>query len=400
MAPVNQRILALDVVRGFAAFGILMVNIQTFGGPYPLFRGEPWTDTASQAAYAFVDFAFVSKFFPLFSFLFGVGLSLQFGRAESTGASPNRLAYRRLAGLLIIGVVHAALLSTIDILVQYAFIGLLLLPLRRVTDRTVLRLACAALAVPVVLACVASALDLFDVIYPSDLGALDYIAAYGHGSLRELWTMRAHELRDYYAWISVYAGWEMLAMVFVGAWAVRVGLVEHLVEQSERVRSIRKRAFSLGVPAAAIHAFIFITYRGGSHAPAWAVPVSSIASAIGEPTMAVGYASTLALLVQDPRWARRLTPVANLGRLALSSYVLQSAVMSLTFFSFGLGYYGTFGPFACIGYVVCVYLSELALAHVWSLRFRYGPLEAAWRAMTYGRWPGMRSRSSNGGAEQ
>lgn len=395
LGPVDDRILALDVVRGFAAFGILMVNIQTFGGPYPLFEGEPWTDLPSQVAYAFVDFAFVSKFFPLFSLLFGIGLTLQLERAAQVApgdpGAARTFAIRRLGGLFAIGLVHVAFFSTIDILVQYAFLGALLVPARKLRLRALPALAALALLVPVALGAIASALSLYDRIYPGDYDAADFIRAYGHGTLAELWAMRLHEIRDYYGWVFVYAGWEMLAMILLGAWAVRSGLVTSLPGREGLLRRLRAVAFGIGVPAAAAHAIVWITTRGLEHKAPWVMPVMSMASALGEPSMAVGYATSLALLVRDPTWASRLAPIAKVGRLALSSYVLQSIVMSLSFFSFGLGGYGLLGPFACIAYVVAVYSAELVLASLWARRFRFGPLEAAWRAMTYGRWPAMRT---------
>lgn len=377
------RILALDVVRGFAAFGILMVNVQTFGGPYPLFAGEPFTDAVSQGLYALVDVFFVSKFYPIFSMLFGLGLAMQMRSAEARGEPVHRFVLRRQAALLAIGVVHAALLSTIDILVQYAVLGVLLIPLRRLAVRSLLAVAACLVATPVLLTAIFLGLGGLGSLY-GETTAKELIAAYAHGSLAEVWSMRLREIRDYYVWVSVQAGWQMFGMMCVGLAIEKSGLLLTLASRRARIGRFARRSLAWGLVMAVAHAALFMAMRRMQHAPAAGYLASSVVSALGEPATALGYASGLAWLVLDPAWARRLEPFARVGRLALSSYLLQSLAMGTLAFSYGLGRYGADPPLAWVTFVVVFYGLELWIARVYLERRAVGPAEWIWRAMAGG----------------
>src|SRR5579863_5608008 len=107
--PTSTRVTTLDAVRGVALFGILMVNVGVFSGPWPLASHDPWTSLRDRAAYGVVDAVFADKFFPLFSLLFGVGFGLQRARFASE-KDFARYWRRRLGALFVFGLVHAALL--------------------------------------------------------------------------------------------------------------------------------------------------------------------------------------------------------------------------------------------------------------------------------------------------
>src|SRR3989338_9565329 len=136
--PPSQRLEVIDVLRGWAVFGILLVNMQVFSGPGDPLREELWTGTAERAAMQLVLFLADSKFWTLFSFLFGLGFALQMRRAEARGAPFLPLYLRRLAVLLVIGLLHAFLLWTGDVLHIYALLGFLLLLFRTCSARTIL----------------------------------------------------------------------------------------------------------------------------------------------------------------------------------------------------------------------------------------------------------------------
>ena len=141
--PEAQRIEVVDVLRGFALCGILFVNIMWFKAPGG-FPGIGYEQTPlNRAAVAAVTVLAQGKFFTLFSFLFGWGFATQFLRAEARGSQAGfaPLFLRRLLILGLIGAVHAVLLSEGDILLLYALIGLLLLPLRHSRPEILLRWA-------------------------------------------------------------------------------------------------------------------------------------------------------------------------------------------------------------------------------------------------------------------
>ena len=116
-----QRIETIDMVRGFALFGVLLVNMFNFGAYSPI-----WTDASDRAAFSVMRFFFETKSWRLFSLLFGLGFSLQLLRAHSRGSGFVPVYLRRLGALFLIGMGHA-LLFPADVLVVYAELGLVLL---------------------------------------------------------------------------------------------------------------------------------------------------------------------------------------------------------------------------------------------------------------------------------
>ena len=137
----ERRIEAIDMLRGFALFGVLAVNMANFGVPVVLSPA-----LLDQTAYAVMHFFFETKSWRLFSFLFGLGFSLQLLRAESRGGTFLPVYFRRLAILFIIGMGHT-LFYRGDILMTYAMLGLILVVFRKVPPKALLLLSALLLAV-------------------------------------------------------------------------------------------------------------------------------------------------------------------------------------------------------------------------------------------------------------
>ena len=142
VAPVQQteRIQIVDILRGFALFGILFVNMTIFSRPiqvilFPVDPAMPWFDRAAEWL---IHFLGEGKFYALFSMLFGLGLTLLMERVEGRGGRFVPLYLRRLLVLLGFGLVHAFLVWMGDILILYALIGFLLILFRKAKPRTLL----------------------------------------------------------------------------------------------------------------------------------------------------------------------------------------------------------------------------------------------------------------------
>jgi uncharacterized protein len=152
VAPVSEpeRVASVDVLRGVAVLGILAMNIVSFGWPQSVYfnplRGGGF-DGLDRVLWIVNHLVFEMKMMTLFSMLFGAGLVLMRERADSQGRSIRKTYYRRVLGLLAIGLAHSYLIWSGDILVMYAQCGLLLYPLRRLSARTLLVLGVAALLV-------------------------------------------------------------------------------------------------------------------------------------------------------------------------------------------------------------------------------------------------------------
>ncbi len=124
----QERIALLDVLRGFAIFGILLFNMSFFSAPlYLEMAGMEWgSGIGDRATELLIRFFIQGKFYSLFAFLFGLGFAVQMLRAEAKGVRFGPLYRRRLLALLLIGLVHAYLIWMGDILTIYALLGFLL----------------------------------------------------------------------------------------------------------------------------------------------------------------------------------------------------------------------------------------------------------------------------------
>jgi len=195
----GERIDSIDILRGFTIFGILLVNMPLYGwpnwGPMRAIRAQLPGGTLDEAASWFLWLFAEDKFYPLLSFLFGLGFSIQFARAP---ASDFLSVYRRrLLALLLVGLLHGLLVWSGDILVTYALVGFFLLPFRACRQRTILVCAVVFLLLPIALSPLQRDLNqrLFTHIVAAEV---DYkllwneaLRIYAHGSFAEITRERA-----------------------------------------------------------------------------------------------------------------------------------------------------------------------------------------------------------------
>jgi uncharacterized protein len=231
MGPIaaRKRIDAIDVLRGFTIFGILLVNMPLYGwpnwGPMRAIRaqlpGGPIDDAASWFLWLFAE----DKFYPLLSVLFGVGFSIQLARLSAPATEFLSVYRRRLLALLLIGSMHGLLVWSGDILVTYALTGFLLLPFRALNKKTILAFAIALLLVPIELMPVQR--ELHECLFAHLVGSNpDYKAlwneslrAYSHGTFAEISLERARAV----AWsLSWPISWlQILGFFLIGLYAGR-----------------------------------------------------------------------------------------------------------------------------------------------------------------------------------
>jgi len=384
----GERVRLLDVLRGFALFGILVVNMELLksalagAGLPPRFDGA-----ADRATSWLISFAFESKFYVLFSFLFGYGLSVQMARAAAQGAPLVPRYLRRLGGLLLLGVAHALLLYTGDILIAYSLLGLLLLRFRDAPSPTLLRWA-GVLVVGWALVLGLSALAVAGDGPPPpaeraaelaearrDVAAAE--AAY-RGAPAGVVAQRARELP--LVWASAVAAMLpiVLAMFLLGLWAGRRGLLSRVAEHERLLRRARRAGLAIGLPGAAIYA----TAVRQAESPAVAIAGLAV-GVVAAPALSAVYATTIALAGQRPGWGRALAALAPVGRMALSNYLLQSLACALIFTGYGLALFGRVGPLAGVALSVAIFAVQVALSALWLRHFRFGPAEWLLRTLTY-----------------
>ncbi len=401
----GERIEVIDILRGWAIFGILLVNISHDVGWDYLFAKQ-WQGTADRIAWTLVDIFGSGKFYTLFTFLFGLGFALQMGRAESRGAHFFPVYRRRLFVLYLIALVHT-LIWWGDVLHIYAVIGFLLLLFRTRSPRTIVAAAFVCLLVPLVYRGVVDGNRTRRLADPQTAleatreagqrkakwrGWEDQdLRVHSRGSFREIVIERAQQFTRWHTRPELYVWWlgGMFPFLLLGLYAGRRGIFQDLRAHLPFIRKVMWWGLGLGIVCAPA-AHVLSEYLPNPVWPYVTRRAEAILWIIGAPALCFFYASSIVLLAQKEEWKRRLAPLATVGRLALSNYLLQSLVQVLIFNSYGLGLYGKVGPLGGVALTFLIFPVQVLLSIWWIRRFRFGPAEWFWRTLTYGKLQPMR----------
>lgn len=398
LAPVegSSRIAELDILRGFAILGIALVNIYFFAWPLDVVINPEWSRPVDRITAWAVDFFVSGKFYTLFSLLFGIGFGIQIARLRERGLSVGRWFVRRMIVLLVFGILHVALLWYGDILSTYALLGLVLLLFRNSEPPQIMKFAILFWLTPIVFVFAAFLLFAISSAIPavqeefSRQAEIDRIAVEESIDLAieryrspEWRTVARQRFADFVRSekLGLLGLPTVLAMFLAGLWLVRRRIVFELAARREWLRGVLIAGLVIGVPA---NLFAVVAAEiGDPNELSLATALSVVFHLIGGPALCFAYASGIVLLVGGG--SRRLHRLAPVGRTALTNYLLQSVVLALLFYGYGLGWFGRIYPLQMAGIVFVLYAAQVVASTAWLRRFRYGPAEWLWRAGTYGR---------------
>ena len=394
-AAPSTRISAIDALRGFALLGIVVAHMseQYLGAPPPPAQPDFGVfSTADRVAQALYGLLVIGKFFPIFSLLFGVSFVIQMRAMAARGDAPEVRFLWRLAILFAIGMAHH-LLYRGDILAIYAMLGVCLVFAQRLSGRTLLVIAGVLLVgLPRLLLAVGGSLTGQPLVLmpPADEMA-PYYAAVLSGSPLDV---ALANLREGFATKLVFQfglfgrGYQTLALFLVGLWLARHGWHERLAERCDVLR--RARRWSLALIAAAV------VVLGGALAmvglPSSPDSITRAQAVLGFTLMdlvnlgiASVFVTSFLLLYGRPGPRRWLQPLVPVGRTALTVYLTQTIVGTALLYGFGLGWLGRIGTATAILIAVAVFALQAIVATLWLRAFQYGPVEWAWRSLTFGR---------------
>ena len=326
-----------DLVRAFALFGIVLVNVAYFAFPGEItyFYGGLDGPADELAAFA-VDALFPFKSYTLFSVMFGVGLALQMGSAERRGEAFGPRYLRRTLGLALLGALHVTLAFVGDILIVYALLGAVLFAFRGLSTAALVRWGAAFLCLQL----------LVSVLFAAAVTMGETFDSAGMAESSRRMGVRSGALLDPGAGV-----WTRARRAFLPA-GLLVGLVG--------ARWIHVAADPL------------------SGAGPWGTALILL----GAPLSSFGYLGALAKWADGPMTpAKRF--LARAGTASLSAYLLQSLILSFVFCGYGLGLFGRIGAAGCVAIAALTGLVSLAASSLWRARFARGPFEALLRRWTY-----------------
>ncbi|NDK32006.1 DUF418 domain-containing protein [Nesterenkonia sp. Hz 6-5] len=389
----SPRVNAVDALRTLALLGILSVNIWFFAHPDMLttgMRGNPDESAADQLVRFGASLIFEGKSYVLFSFLFGLSFVFAWARAFESGSSETRRSVRRFTALIVLGLLHGLFLFAGDILLAYGILGFLLLGMRRISTRAALLTAgviyTLMVLVLVVLGMVTMALEDTMGQAMLTLGeSQDAVAAYT-GSVTQWFAFQVAAYPVALVSVLFVQGPLAFAAFLAGLVVGRARLVERIVAgefSTRRLLSIGLPTLGVGLALSSIAALLTwgqpgrTDYEPGQGAQLLGTAVNLAAG----PIQTFGYIVLLLVLFRS---AEKLTVVlAPAGRMSLTNYLGQSLIMLVLFSGVGFGLGGQLSEVAVGGVVLGIWLTQLALSHLWFMRFQRGPVEMPFRTWSY-----------------
>lgn len=401
----GERNPVVDILRGFALFGILLVN---FPGTEAGRAGG-----ADDAVRRLLSFLVSGKFYTTFSFLFGLGFALQLLRARTRGKRIVPVYLRRMLALFAIGFAHYVLIWPGDVLQVYAFMGLFLILFRNRSAKVLILAAALVLAGEYFLSVTEKPwtvgelvpritnpeqeqpLELQQMMAYTDVsdasrrvGAAVRYGSYAEAVVARLdvWTL-SHRFALRYIWPSAFA------MFLIGMCAGRYGWLRYPLQRSSLFPRVMIVAGPVWLVLGVLTTYGPQVLGAFYHQIHW--KVLTLAWILHAPAGSLFYMSTiLFLLSRFPQWIARLAPLGSAGRMGLTCYLTQSIAGTFLYYGYGLGFYKSLGKLAGLLVAVVLFSLQIVVSCWWLRHFRFGPFEWLWRSMTYLKLQPMRPQKA------
>ena len=401
----DERVQVIDVLRGVAIFGILVVNVLYFFNPWYAPMTTADSTTGEHVVKFITNTFFVSKFYTLFSFLFGLGMAIQMSRAQAKEVPFLSLYLKRLFVLAGFGVLHGVFLWTGDILFMYAIIGFLTVMLfRKRSPETLLIWAIVFLALPVAFIALSAGLVELARAAPADTGAYEQVQAAFAAAQEEIraelaaataayqssswWTVTQYRFLEFFSLITstmLFMAPSVMGMFLLGLRAGKKGWFSDIEANLGLFRRLLAVALPIGL---ALNLFVGAT---GFEQNKLGIEIFTMlelaqvsALGVGSVLLSLSYMAGIVLLSRTRAGARALQPLAPVGRMALTNYITHSVVMSTLAYGYGAGMFGSTSLVTGFFLAVALYALQIPASSLWLRRHRYGPLEWVWRRLTYG----------------
>lgn len=388
----QERLDVIDIIRGFAIFGILLVNMAHFSYPDMYlslvgknnFFTENW-GALDHLTRGFLDIFVQAKFITMFSFLFGFGMVIMMERAKAKGEKFVPIYLRRLFVLFGFGVIHAFFIWDGDILMDYALMGFVLLLFRNFKPKTLLIWA-------IVLFSLYSLPYLFIGIYSLSTNngmetiydqefiqemekeAKQAMEHYQNGTFLEVFKQRIHDRLYYMDSLGMWPlqpilyGYSMIpyfSMFLLGAAFAKWRMFHEVKKNQQLLKRICWTGLLVGLPLNILAVF---------EQSFWF---------IGAPFLMLFYVMSITLIMKQQKWQKKFMKVAAVGRTAFTNYIMQSIICTSLFYSYGFGLYGKVYPFVGLFISIVIFAVQVIISHKWLKKYRLGPLEWVWRTLTY-----------------
>jgi uncharacterized protein len=405
-----ERIKIIDILRGFALLGIIIVHVleQYYAGDSSIFAKNTPLDTGIMI---FTGIFIMGKFFPIFSFLFGLSFAIQINNAKEKGKKFTGRFIWRLAILMLIGVFHQMFYRG-DILMIYASLGLLLVVFQYFSNRWLLVIA--LLLMMNMVGFVERSIELGKSFFqeppkqeqeapkqeqqPTPSPNDDYQKAnkayfdlVKEGNWFAIAKQNIMEELDDKMQFQVASGrlWLTMGLFILGLYAGR----RKLFENKEIYLPLAKRIFRYCGISIIVSLLIVIVimaiYQGNPPFEPWLALLGGTIFDLANVSLPFLYITGIVLLFQKHKWEKRLMWLYPVGRMGLTTYVMQAIIGTFIFYGYGLNLIGQFGNAVNLLIALGIFGIQIIFSKWWLHRFNYGIFEWIWRSATYLKWQPM-----------
>lgn len=398
-APVaeSDRLVAMDVLRGFVLLGILVMNIQSFSMPMSAYvNPTSYGDLTGANLWVWMvsHLLFDQKFITIFSMLFGAGILLMTSRA---GTDAARIHRRRMGWLILFGLLHAHLFWYGDILYWYGVVGLVAFLFRDKAPRALLAAGAVFIvigfAVPVGIGFAMPAETLVEIRDKEWKPAGDIVAAelaaYRGGPVAQA-AHRSPTALTFETFYLIFMGWKILGLMLIGMALLKLDVFTARRDPAAYLK-LAAAGFAVGLPLVA-----FGMRQNFAHG--WSVNYSMFFGAQwnywGSAFVALGYVGLFMWIVRTGVLQGLTRRLAAVGRMAFSNYIFHTLAATTIFYGHGLGLFGSVERTGQVAIVLGIWAVQLIASPIWLRHFQFGPLEWVWRSLTYGQRQAMRRSPS------
>jgi len=388
----GERIAVVDVLRAYALFGIIITHsaMGFLAGPPPgpdfMLHGP--IDHVASLLDRLLTFG---KFFTIFSFLFGLSFAIQLRNATEKGVGFSGRFTWRLAVLALIALVHGAFFTG-DILIVYAILGLLLIPFRKVRTRTLLIIALLLVFnIPGLL------LGILQINAPpptpEQMAARAQMQAEFMAAGQKMFELKQSGTFAELAPLNLTSGMisKLAFMIFTGRLWITFGLFLlgmvagrlELFRDTEANRGFFRRLLWPALGVAVVTTVVEIVHPSSFQLASVMDLVSSFSFVVQQISLSTFYVAAVTLLFWRKPTEGLLPSLAPLGRMGLTTYLMQSVFGIVLFYGLGFGLLGNIGVAAAAAAGIAFFVLQIRMARAWMARFKLGPVEWVWRSLTY-----------------
>jgi len=388
----GDRIAVVDVLRAYALFGIIITHsaVGFLAGPPPgpdFMLFGPLDRAVNQLDHLLT----FGKFFTIFSFLFGLSFAIQLRNAVEKGVGFSGRFTWRLVVLALIALAHSAFFTG-DILIVYAILGLLLIPFRKLKTRTLLIIALLLVFnIPGVL------LGILQInappATPEQLAARAEMQAQFLAAGQRMFELKQSGTFADLAPINLTTGMisKLAFMVFTGRLWITFGLFLlgmvagrlEIFRDTETNRGFFRRLLWPSLAVAVVATVVEIVHPSNFQPTSAIDLLASFSFVVQQISLSTFYVAAVTLLFWRKPTEGLLPSLAPLGRMGLTTYLMQSVFGILVFYGLGLGLLGKIGVATATCAGIAFFVLQIFMAQAWMAHFRLGPVEWLWRSLTY-----------------